>query len=102
MQAGVELLDQRRVARHEREREVARLEDGGGRKVDLLARLGVELLGDVVDVDRRQLDTVDHEHAGVAGLEVDEHAALAQHLDRLRVRLDALDRGRAAWRDPRR
>ena len=46
--------------------ELPRLEDRGGRKVDLLAGLGRELLGDIVDVDRRELDAVDHEHARVA------------------------------------
>ena len=45
VQTDVELLDQRVVARHERQGVVARLEDGGGRKVDLLARLGRRTVG---------------------------------------------------------
>ena len=53
---------------------------------------------DLAQVDRLDLDTVDDEHPGVVGEQIDEDARLRQHLDRVRHRRDLLDRVRQVRR----
>ena len=60
------------------ERGVPGFEDGGGWQRDLLTGLGVA--ADLVEIDGLQLQAVDDEHSGVAGLEIDEHLCLRRNL----------------------
>ena len=66
-----ELGDLGRLARDEGQGGVAGFVDGRGGHADLFAGLDA-VVRDRRHVDRRQLDTVDHQHAGVARSQVDE------------------------------
>ncbi len=79
--------------RLERDDSVARVEDGGGRQVDLLARLGLHVGVDVGLADHRggQLDAVEYQSGLVSREQVDDDLILLEHLDGVLDRLHRLD-----------
>ncbi len=89
----VELRDRCRLVGRERQRVVPRLEPRHRRELDLLAGFDVGQV-EFVDVDRVDLDAVDHEHAGVAALQVDDDVALVGDLNGFGNGDDRLDERR--------